>query len=217
MTLENYVLVTGASSKLGTLICEVLAKRKFNLMLHYYKSSIATKLLAKNLSLKFNKQKFLPIYADLSLDYKPEDISNLIYSKSISIIGIVNNASIYNLETSENIIGEYLEKNINIHFKNPVSLITIISKKLLSEDMEGFAINITDKNFDRSNMFSYSLSKKLLSDFTNNPKNNYMKNMKMIEFKPGNLLPSNNPKKAKEAFKHNFDKLLQYQDGYFWG
>ena len=217
MTLENYVLVTGASSKLGSLICEVLAKRKFNLLLHYYQSNTTTKLLAEKLKLKFSKQKFLPIYADLSIDYELEDISSLIYSKSISIIGIINNASIYNLETSENIIGEYLEKNINIHFKNPVNLITVISKKLLSEDREGFAINITDENLDRSNVFSYSLSKKLLSDFTNNPQKNYMENMKIIEFKPGNLLPSNNPKKAKESFKHNFEKLLQYYDGHFWG
>jgi short-subunit dehydrogenase len=38
MEINEHVLVTGASSKLGELISKILAKKNYSLLLHYYKS-----------------------------------------------------------------------------------------------------------------------------------------------------------------------------------
>ena len=52
MKMNEHVLITGASSKLGKLISKILAKKNYSLLLHYYKSEKKTINLAI-ISLKY--------------------------------------------------------------------------------------------------------------------------------------------------------------------
>ena len=64
---------------------------------------------------------------------------------------------------------------------------------------------------NRENYFSYNVSKTLLSNWNSN---NIETTVKIIEFKPGNLMPSKNSKKTVQNFKQNFSELIEYNDGY---
>ena len=211
MKVNEYVLVTGASSKLGKLIAEILAEKNYNLLLHYYKSKNETVALAKKLGKQFKNQNFQVMHIDLSKEYSTNTFTKILYSKVKDISGIINNASRYENDQINNFDKDNFESNINIHFKNPTALISVISKKLLSQNKQGFAINITDKMLNRENYFSYNVSKTLLSNWNSN---NIEKTVKIIEFKPGNLMPSKNSKKTIQNFKQNFSELIEYNDGY---
>jgi short-subunit dehydrogenase len=211
MKINEHVLITGSSSKLGTLISKILAKKKFSLLLHYYKSEEKTINLAKILKEKFKNQNFYPLYLDLSKNHSLEFMSEIIFPETKNIHGIINNASLYTHDNFNDFDKDNFNSNLNIHFRNPLNLISIISDNLSNENKKGFAINITDKNLNRDNRFSYNFSKTLLSNWSNK---NYEKTLKIIEFKPGDLLPSGDSEKTKTDFKHIFSKLIEYNYGH---
>lgn len=211
MKINEYVLITGASSKLGKLISEVLAKNNYSLLLHYYKSINETISLAKELARRFKNQNFHTIHLDLSKHHSLDSISKALYSKTENIHGVINNASLYERDHINNFHKDNFESNLNIHFRNPVTLISIISEKLSVQNKHGFVINITDEKLNRKNRFSYNISKTLLSNWNNK---NIEKDIKITEFKPGNLLPSKNPQKSEQDFKQKFSKLITYNDGH---
>ena len=211
MEINEHVLVTGASSKLGELISKILAKKNYSLLLHYYKSKKKTINQAKKLKEKFKNQNFYPLYLDLSKNHSLEFMSKIIFSETKNIIGIINNASLYTHDNFNDFDIDNFDSNFNIHFRNPLNLISIISDNLSNKNKEGFTINITDKNLNRNNRFSYNFSKTLLSNWSNK---NYEKIMKITEFKPGNLLPSKNYEKLETDFQHIFNKLIEYNYGH---
>ena len=59
----------------------------------------------------------------------------------------------------------FLNENLNIHFRNPVTLISCL---INSNSKNKFAINITDKNLSESGYYSYNKSKLLLSEYSKN-------------------------------------------------
>lgn len=211
MKMNEHVLITGASSKLGKLISKILAKKNYSLLLHYYKSEKKTINLAINLKEKFKNQNFSPIYLDLTKNHSLEFISEKIFTKTKNINGIINNASLYTYDNFNDFNKNNFDSNFNIHFRNPVNLISIVSKNLSNKKKEGFAINITDNNLNRDNHFSYNFSKTLLSIWTNK---NYEKTLKITEFKPGDLFPSKDSVKTEIDFKNKFSKLIEYNYGH---
>ena len=98
---DEFVLLTGSSSKLGIYIAELLAKKKYNILLHYFKSKKETISLSKELESKFKKQKFLPIYMDLSKVNSKTKLKNLMPNKT-NMVGVINNASLYFKDTKNN-------------------------------------------------------------------------------------------------------------------
>ena len=130
MKMNEHVLITGASSKLGKLISKILAKKNYSLLLHYYKSEKKTINLAINLKEKFKNQNFSPIYLDLTKNHSLEFISEKIFTKTKNINGIINNASLYTYDNFNDFNKNNFDSNFNIHFRNPVNLISIVSKIL---------------------------------------------------------------------------------------
>ena len=125
MPKDEFVLLTGSASKLGKHIAELLAEQKYNILLHYFKSKKETDRLSKSLNNKFKKQKFFPLYIDLSKVNSKNILKNLMPKKT-NLIGVINNASLYFEDTIDNFkFGDY-QKNINIHYRNPLTLTSII-------------------------------------------------------------------------------------------
>jgi len=77
MPKDEFVLLTGSASKLGKHIAELLAEQKYNILLHYFKSKKETDRLSKSLNNKFKKQKFFPLYIDLSKVNSKNILKNL--------------------------------------------------------------------------------------------------------------------------------------------
>ena len=99
----------------------------------------------------------------------------------------------------------FLNENLNIHFRNPVTLISCL---INSDSKNKFAINITDKNLSESGYYSYNKSKLLLSEYSKNMSFDNEK-ISIKEFKPGKVLPSKNEENSLLKFKQDFQKLIK--------
>ena len=97
------------------------------------------------------------------------------------------------------------KQNLNIHFRNPVTLISCL---INSDANRKFAINITDQNLSENGYHSYNRSKSLLSEYSKNMNFDNEK-ISIKEFKPGKILPSKNEESSLLKFKQEFEKLIK--------
>ncbi|MBM01867.1 MAG: hypothetical protein CL762_04025 [Chloroflexi bacterium] len=208
MPKDEFVLLTGSASKLGKHIAELLAEKKYNILLHYFKSKKETDLLSKKLNNKFKNQKFFPVYIDLSKVNSKNKFKNLIPKKT-NLIGVINNASLYFEDTIENFKFEDYQKNMNIHYRNPLTLTSIIFENYKNTKLNYFVINVTDNDLDNEDYYSYSKTKSMLSEHCSEVSEIDIDRIKILEFKPKKILPSKDSSKNIALFKQEFVKLLK--------
>ena len=187
---KEYILITGSTGKLGKTICEIFADMGKNIILHYLNSDKKINLITNDLKKRFPKISIIKIKIDLSNLYSANHFNKKIFNK-FKIKGLINNASIF-IKDEKNINTKFLNKNLNIHFRNPVTLISCL---INSDANRKFAINITDQNLSEDGYYSYNRSKILLSEYS---KNMSFDNEKILiqEFKPGKVLPSKNKERS---------------------
>ena len=200
---KEYILITGSTGKLGKTICEIFADMGKNIILHYLNSDKKINLITNDLKKRFPKISIIKIKIDLSNLYSANHFNKKIFNK-FKIKGLINNASIF-IKDEKNINTKFLNKNLNIHFRNPVTLISCL---INSDANRKFAINITDQNLSEDGYYSYNRSKLLLSEYS---KNMSFDNEKILikEFKPGKVLPSKNNESSLFKFKQEFEKLIK--------
>ena len=200
---KEYILITGSTGKLGKTICEIFADMGKNIILHYLNSDKKINLITNDLKKRFPKISIIKIKIDLSNLYSANHFNKKIFNK-FKIKGLVNNASFF-IKDEKNINTKFLNKNLNIHFRNPVTLISCL---INSDANRKFAINITDQNLSEDGYYSYNRSKLLLSEYS---KNMSFDNEKILikEFKPGKVLPSKNNESSLFKFKQEFEKLIK--------
>ena len=200
---KEYILITGSTGKLGKTICEIFAEMGKNIILHYFNSDKKINLVADDLKKRFPKISIIKIKIDLSNLYSANHFNKNIFNK-FKIKGLINNASFF-IKDEKNINTKFLNKNLNIHFRNPVTLISCL---INSDANKKFVINITDQNLSENGYYSYNRSKLLLSEYS---KNMSFDNEKILikEFKPGKVLPSKNKESSLLKFKQEFEKLIK--------
>ena len=160
---KEYILITGSTGKLGKTICEIFADMGKNIILHYLNSDKKINLITNDLKKRFPKISIIKIKIDLSNLYSANHFNKKIFNK-FKIKGLINNASIF-IKDEKNINTKFLNKNLNIHFRNPVTLISCL---INSDANRKFAINITDQNLSEDGYYSYNRSKLLLSEYSKN-------------------------------------------------
>jgi len=200
---KEYILITGSTGKLGKTICEVFAEMDKNIILHYFNSDKKLDLISDDIKKKFPKISIIKIKLDLSNLYSANYFNKKIFNK-FRIKGLVNNASFF-IRDEKNINTKFLNKNLNIHFRNPVTLISCLTN---SDANNKFAVNITDQNLSENGYHSYNRSKSLLSEYSKNMNFDNEK-ISIKEFKPGKILPSKNEESSLLKFKQEFEKLIK--------
>ena len=200
---KEYILITGSTGKLGKTICEVFAEMGNNIIMHYFNSDKKLNLMVNDIKKRFPKISIIKIKIDLSNLYSINHFNNNIFNK-FRIRGLVNNASFF-IKDEKDINTKFLDKNLNIHFRNPV---TLISCMINSDTSNKFAVNVTDQNLSENGYYSYNRSKLMLSEYS---KNMGFDNEKILikEFKPGKVLPSKNEESSLLKFKQEFEKLIK--------
>ena len=200
---KEHIFITGSTGKLGKTICEVFAEMGENIILHYFNSDKKIKIISEEIKNIFPKISIVKIKIDLSKLYSVSYFNENIFDK-YKIKGLINNASFFEKdEQSSNTY--FLNENLNIHFRNPVALISCL---INSDSKNKFAINITDKNLSEGGYDSYNKSKLLLSEYSKNM-NFYNKKISIKEYKPGKVLPSKNIENSLLKFKQEFQKLIK--------
>ena len=200
---KEYIFITGSTGKLGKTICEIFAEMGENIILHYFNSDKKIKIVSQDIKKKFPKISIIEIKIDLSNLYSVNYFNKNLFNK-YKIKGLVNNASFF-VKDAQNIKANFLSENLNIHFRNPVTLISCL---INSDSKNKFAINITDKNLSESGYDSYNRSKLLLSEYSQNMNFDNEK-ISIKEFMPGKVLPSKNDKSSVLKFKQEFQKLIK--------
>ncbi|PTY79729.1 3-oxoacyl-ACP reductase [Heyndrickxia sporothermodurans] len=123
--MKKFVLVTGASGGIGKATAIELAKKGWNLYLHYNRNTVAIKQLLNELE-PYNVE-LIPIQADLSTDEGIEKLINNIFH--IHAICYVSGISYYGLfiDTTDDI----LEKMWKVHVFAPMKIIKDLLPKLM--------------------------------------------------------------------------------------
>jgi len=162
--MNQTALITGASKRIGKAIAGHLAQNGWNIIIHYNRSAEEAITLVQDLSVKYPKQLFSSVTANLSNSHEVLNLIPNIVAKRGPFDLIVNNASLFNKgyfsETEENLF----DSQFNVNMKAPFFLMRDFARFC----KKGNIINFVDTRIttSTSNFAAYSLSKKALWEAT---------------------------------------------------
>lgn len=127
MEMNKYVLITGASGGIGQAVAYTLAKKGYNLYLHYNQNEQSVKELKEKLN-QFGGE-YLPVHADLTTFDGYKRICSQIFSldEIIHCGGTSQYGLFVDLERAE------AESLLNLHVLSPLMLTKELLPKLLSK------------------------------------------------------------------------------------
>ncbi len=165
---KNTALITGASQRLGKEMAICLAKKGFDLVIHYNKSQAQATQLLQELKQNYNINGAI-IDGDLSDKSSAKKIANFMFENYPNWNLLINNSSIFNKSKFLDDLDEEFENNLAIHLTSPLYLSHFFAKNVIAKKIKNAQIiNMLDKNIARTNTvyFYYLLSKKFLAEFT---------------------------------------------------
>jgi len=162
---KRCVLVTGGALRIGAAICESLAKRGWNIVVHVNQSRKQGETLCETLK-KYGVETWL-VVADLGI---PE-ASTTLFEESCACAGhldaLVNNASLFSLKTELSECER--ERLFRVNLDQPMKLIHHLYDHLSARHASGSVVNLSDQRIvrvDREEASPYELSKMMLADVT---------------------------------------------------
>ncbi|PPR76806.1 MAG: 3-oxoacyl-[acyl-carrier-protein] reductase FabG [Alphaproteobacteria bacterium MarineAlpha2_Bin1] len=192
------VLITGGAKRIGKAIALDFAEKKWNVAIHYNKSTDEAEDLAK----KINKKgvSALVFQADLSIGDQSEELMKNVVSKMGNINCLINNASIFERDEVKDVNLELWDNHINSNLRAPV-LLTKYFDKQLPKNFDGNIINIVDQRVWNltPHFISYTLSKTGLWNFTQISALALAPRIRVNAVGPGPILPSS--RQSLEEFK----------------
>jgi len=156
---RSRALITGASKRVGGAMIEDLAKKGFNLIIHYNNSQDDALDLQRRVIEDYQVECDV-ICGDLTENKNIQDFADRVFDKYNDIDLLVNNASIFTKSSLGDFNLDEFDRIFNIHLKAAI----ILSLKM----KVGNIINVLDKNITRykTQYFSYLIAKKSLAEFT---------------------------------------------------
>jgi NAD(P)-dependent dehydrogenase (short-subunit alcohol dehydrogenase family) len=162
--MNQTVIITGASKRVGKAIAEHLAGNGWNIAIHFNSSEKPAEVLVNELSLSFPKQKFQAFKANLSNINEVIELIPSVQAAFGEIHLLVNNASVFDPGYLKLTQPDLFDEQINVNLKAPFFLI----RDFANHCKTGNIINFVDTRVtsNKSNFAAYSLSKKGLWDLT---------------------------------------------------
>ena len=195
--MNKTALITGAAKRVGKALALHLAEKGWNIAIHYNRSNGEAVLFYEELRKSFPEQQFELIKADLN---NPEELENLIQQtlgKFRSIDLLINNASVFEPATLRETSTDFFDTQFNVNFKAPF----ILSRNYVSSQQSGLIINFVDTRIvnNKSNFAAYSLSKKMLWEFTKMAALEFGPAFRINAIAPGLTLP---PEEKDDDYLH---------------
>lgn len=199
--MNKTVLITGSAKRLGKNIALTLAKNGFNIALHYNKSKYHAEILKKEISSLNVKCDIFQ--ADLSNENKVIKLIDNVIKKFNDLVILINNASVFKKSKFLETDIKLFNNTFNLNFKAPF----ILSQKFAQKIKNGQIINIIDTKISKNNFnyFAYTLSKKLLADFTKMSARELGPNIRVNAVCPGLILP---PEDKKDDYLSELSKKI---------
>ncbi len=208
---HDRILVTAGSKRLGKIISQKIIKNNYSIILHYNKSKIEAEETAHHLS-KYGE---VDVYqADFCNIDQTEKFVQILEKNYKNWVGLVNNAGLFNFDTSINFDINSLQKHMSVNFTVPSILIKTLYKNLkqnhLEKNKSAGVINIIDAKVFGLNpdYYSYTLSKLSLHGLTKMAALCYAPLLRVNGIAPGITLPlsGQSEKDFEEAHKNNLLK-----------
>ncbi|MFN5351854.1 MAG: SDR family NAD(P)-dependent oxidoreductase [Alphaproteobacteria bacterium] len=167
---KKAVLITGGAIRVGRALALSLAKKGYDIAIHYNSSKKPAQSLAKEITKEFSKVRVEIFQADLSKSNTSEKLINAVFKKFPHLTVLINNASIFEPENFLQVTQKSFDANYNINLKAPFFLSQLFAKRVLkNNDTKNYnIINLLDSFITRTSekYFVYLLTKKNLSDLT---------------------------------------------------
>lgn len=178
------VLVTGGARRMGRAITEDLARHGYAVAIHADRSIEEAEALAE--SLNRDGMTAAAVQANL-LD--PEQVGALVARAADAlgpVIGLVNNASIFEKDTADTFLPETFDRHFGIHVRAP-SILSAALLRQLPADREGLIVNIIDQRVWKltPHFYSYTLSKAALWTATQTLAQAYAPRVRVNAIGPG--------------------------------
>ena len=198
------IIITGGATRIGKSIALELASYDTQIVIHYFKSSLAAKKLKIELE-NLGSTVYL-LKADLSNIKKTQKIISYAYRKMKGINCLINNASVFENDNLINFTDKSFLKHININLKAPAILIRDFAKIYKGED--GNIINIVDQRVEKLTpfFFSYTLSKSSLTTLTKTSAMKLAPNIRVNAVSPGPTLK--NKRQSEKHFKKQWKSTI---------
>ncbi|MED5303682.1 MAG: SDR family oxidoreductase [Candidatus Thermoplasmatota archaeon] len=184
--MEEAVIVTGGSRRIGKRICQTLASNGFFVIIHYNSSSREADSLASTIRDQGGQAE--TIECDLS---KVTDVETLIHRTEtlfrVKVTGLVNNASRYSYDDVNTIEVEKFSGHMIVNAYSPL----ILSREL-HKTGDGWVVNILDFKIKspNSDFLSYTLSKFSLASITDILARELAPKLRINAVAPGHTLTS---------------------------
>lgn len=184
--MEEAVIVTGGSRRIGKRTCQTLASNGFFVIIHYNSSSNEADSLAS--SIRDQGGKAETVDCDLS---NLQDVEALIHRTEtqfkVKVAGLVNNASMYSYDDVNTIGVEKYFGHMTVNAYSPL----ILSREL-HKTGGGWVVNILDFKIKspNSDFLSYTLSKFSLASITDILARELAPGLRVNAVAPGHTLGS---------------------------
>jgi pteridine reductase len=207
MNNKNTALITGSSQRIGKEMAICLAKKGFNLVIHYNKSKTQATALIQELKQQY-KIDGTTIEGDLSKKSSTKEIADFMFKNYSNWNLLINNSSIFNKSNFLDDLDREFEKNLAIHLTSPLYLSHFFAKNVIDKKIKNAQIiNMLDKNIARidTQNFYYLLSKKFLAEFTKMLALEIAPHVRVNAIAPGYVLPEKN---ASSEYVKKITKLI---------
>lgn len=186
--MHKLALVTGSSRRIGREICLKLASDDYSLILHYCKDHQGIDLLKNELVETYPTLQFFIFQGDLRSPTFVEELSRYCLDRYLIVNLVIHNASIFEADNLSTITYNALQENFSVHLFQPL----LITKWFSKQVSEGQIITILDQaiSSNKSNYWSYILSKKSLLDATKMIAIELAPKIRVNTILPGMILPS---------------------------
>lgn len=201
-------LVTGGSQRVGRSICQGLAAAGYKVAIHYNSSAAPADALAAELNAAHGTVD-APVAVTVKADLANGAETRTLMQRAIDQIGpiglLVNNASLFEEDSLQDIDDETWDRHFAVHVKAPSLLASAFAAQ---QPDDGLIINIIDERVWKltPNFTSYTLSKSTLWTATKTMAQALAPNIRVNAIGPGPTLPSY--RQTQEDFDEQLQALL---------
>lgn len=200
-TSPRVALVTGGAKRIGRAIALTLARRGWDVAVHYGQSATeAASLVAQIQALG---RRAVALQCELS---DPEAVRSLL-ARAISALGpiecLVNNASLFEQDTAQNFSAASLDKHMQVNLTAPLLLAQALFAATAPQQ-QACVINLLDQKLCNLNpdYLSYTLSKSALQCATITLAQAFAPRLRVVGISPGISLLSGTQSEAEFALAH---------------
>lgn len=197
-------LITGAANRIGATLAKTLVADGYNIVVHCHTSINDAQNLCEHIQLSGGKA--ASVQADLCQDIQRQTLLKRAGDCFGPIDVLINNASVFEFDTAQNLSEDVWDAHFNIHAKAPMFLARDFAAQLPTGN-QGNIINIIDERVLRNHpgYFSYNLSKSVLWTATKTLAQSFAPHIRVNAIAPGPTLP--HARQSENQFKRSLKRL----------